>query len=45
MYYTSQPMEMVNNREALELTFKMIMRRRNFSARPTIRAGIWTCRA
>ena len=24
MYYTSQPMEMVNNREALELTFKMI---------------------
>lgn len=24
MFYTSQPMEMVNNREALELTFKMI---------------------
>jgi hypothetical protein len=24
MYYTSQPMEMVNNREALELTFRMI---------------------
>ena len=24
MYYTSQPMEMVNNKEALELTFKMI---------------------
>ena len=24
MYYTSQPMEMVNNREMLELTFKMI---------------------
>jgi predicted TIM-barrel fold metal-dependent hydrolase len=24
MYYTSQPMEMVNNREVLELTFKMI---------------------
>ena len=24
MYYSSQPMEMVNNREALELTFKMI---------------------
>jgi predicted TIM-barrel fold metal-dependent hydrolase len=24
MYYTSQPMEMVNNREAIELTFKMI---------------------
>ena len=24
MYYTSQPMEMVDNREALELTFKMI---------------------
>jgi uncharacterized protein len=24
MYFTSQPMEMVNNREALELTFKMI---------------------
>ncbi len=24
MYYTTQPMEMVNNREALELTFKMI---------------------
>lgn len=24
MYYTSQPMEMVNNQEALELTFKMI---------------------
>lgn len=24
MYYTSQPMEMVNNREALQLTFKMI---------------------
>ncbi len=24
MYFTTQPMEMVNNREALELTFKMI---------------------
>ena len=24
MYYSTQPMEMVNNREALELTFKMI---------------------
>jgi uncharacterized protein len=24
MFYTTQPMEMVNNREALELTFKMI---------------------
>jgi predicted TIM-barrel fold metal-dependent hydrolase len=24
MFYTSQPMEMVNNREAIELTFKMI---------------------
>ena len=24
MFYTSQPMEMVDNREALELTFKMI---------------------
>ena len=24
MYYTTQPMEMVNNQEALELTFKMI---------------------
>ena len=24
MFYTSQPMEMVNNRDALELTFKMI---------------------
>ena len=24
MYFTSQPMEMVDNREALELTFKMI---------------------
>jgi uncharacterized protein len=24
MFYSSQPMEMVNNREALELTFKMI---------------------
>ena len=24
MYYTTQPMEMVDNREALELTFKMI---------------------
>ncbi|MBV1902696.1 MAG: amidohydrolase, partial [Marinosulfonomonas sp.] len=24
MFYTSQPMEMVNNAEALELTFKMI---------------------
>jgi len=24
MFYTSQPMEMVNNKEALELTFKMI---------------------
>ena len=24
MYYSSQPMEMVNNKEALELTFKMI---------------------
>jgi predicted TIM-barrel fold metal-dependent hydrolase len=24
MYYTSQPMEMVDNREALELTFKMM---------------------
>ena len=24
MYYTSQPMEMVNNRKALELTFEMI---------------------
>jgi hypothetical protein len=24
MYYSSQPMEMVGNREALELTFKMI---------------------
>jgi predicted TIM-barrel fold metal-dependent hydrolase len=24
MYYTTQPMEMVNNKEALELTFKMI---------------------
>ena len=24
MYFTSQPMEMVNNREALQLTFKMI---------------------
>src|SRR5262249_18400580 len=24
MYYSSQPMEMVQNREALELTFKMI---------------------
>jgi predicted TIM-barrel fold metal-dependent hydrolase len=24
MFYTTQPMEMVNNRDALELTFKMI---------------------
>ncbi len=24
MYFSSQPMEMVNNREALEVTFKMI---------------------
>jgi predicted TIM-barrel fold metal-dependent hydrolase len=24
MYFSTQPMEMVNNREALELTFKMI---------------------
>jgi predicted TIM-barrel fold metal-dependent hydrolase len=24
MYYSTQPMEMVNNREALEMTFKMI---------------------
>jgi predicted TIM-barrel fold metal-dependent hydrolase len=24
MYYSTQPMEMVNNKEALELTFKMI---------------------
>ena len=24
MYYSTQPMEMVHNREALELTFKMI---------------------
>jgi predicted TIM-barrel fold metal-dependent hydrolase len=24
MFYSTQPMEMVNNREALELTFKMI---------------------
>ena len=46
MYFTSQPMEMVDNRKALEVHLRDDQcARRSCSIRPTIRIGTWTCRA
>ena len=45
MFYTTQPMEMVDNREALEAHLQDDQRRDAAAAtRPTIRIGTWTCR-
>ena len=45
MFFTSQPMEMVDNREALQLTFKMINAETQLLYSSDYRTGTWTCRA